>query len=114
MLLLFTSAPMSFFKSSDDVSIAILFILSGADFLSFIISSSTFFISSLICSSRASLLILIFLIALSLESLKILSNDMIDQNKFISHKCKIQDHKKAFELAKDGNLASKVMIDLCN
>jgi hypothetical protein len=71
MLLLFTSAPMSFFKSSDDVSIAILFILSGADFLSFIISSSTFFISSLICSSRASLLILIFLIALSLESLKI-------------------------------------------
>ena len=49
-----------------------------------------------------------------LESLNILSNDMIDQNKFISHKCKIQDHKKAFELAKDGNLASKVMIDLCN
>ena len=49
-----------------------------------------------------------------LESLKILSKDMIDQTKFISHKCKIQDHKKAFELAKDGNLASKVMIDLCN
>ena len=49
-----------------------------------------------------------------LESLKILSKDMIDQAKFISHKCKIQDHKKAFELAKDGNLASKVMIDLCN
>ena len=49
-----------------------------------------------------------------LESLKILSKDMIDQTKFISHKCKIQDHKKAFELAQDGNLASKVMIDLCN
>tara|TARA_B100000287_G_C20580370_1_gene760105 strand:- start:310 stop:1335 length:1026 start_codon:yes stop_codon:yes gene_type:complete len=48
------------------------------------------------------------------ESLKILSKDMIDQNNFISHKCKLQDHKKAFELAKDGNVASKVMIDLCN
>jgi threonine dehydrogenase-like Zn-dependent dehydrogenase len=48
------------------------------------------------------------------ESLEILSKDIIDQSKFISHKCKIQDHKKAFELAKDGNLASKVMIDLCN
>ena len=48
------------------------------------------------------------------ESLEILSKDIIDQSKFISHKCKIQDHKKAFELAKDGNLASKVVIDLCN
>ena len=48
------------------------------------------------------------------KSLKILSKDMIDQSKFISHKCKIKDHKKAFTLAKDGNLASKVMIDLCN
>jgi 2-desacetyl-2-hydroxyethyl bacteriochlorophyllide A dehydrogenase len=48
------------------------------------------------------------------ESLEILSKDIFDQSKFISHKCKIQDHKKAFELAKDGNLASKVMIDLCN
>ena len=43
-----------------------------------------------------------------------ITKDLIDQSKFISHKCKIQDHKKAFELAKDGNLASKVMIDLCN
>ena len=39
---------------------------------------------------------------------------IIDQRKFVSHKCKIQDHKKAFELAQDGNLASKVLIDLCN
>ena len=48
------------------------------------------------------------------ESLEILSKGIIDQRKFVSHKCKIQDHKKAFELAQDGNLASKVLIDLCN
>ena len=48
------------------------------------------------------------------ESLEILSKGIIDQREFVSHKCKIQDHKKAFELAQDGNLASKVLIDLCN
>ena len=37
---MFISAPMSFFKSSDDVSIAILLILPGADFLSSPISFS--------------------------------------------------------------------------
>lgn len=46
------------------------------------------------------------------ESLEILSKNIIDQNKFISHKCTIQDYKKAFNLAKDGNLATKVMFEI--
>ena len=46
------------------------------------------------------------------KSLEILSNNVIDQNKFISHKCTIQDYKKAFDLAKNGNIATKVMFEI--
>jgi threonine dehydrogenase-like Zn-dependent dehydrogenase len=46
------------------------------------------------------------------KSLEILSNNVIDQNKFISHKCAIQDYKKAFDLAKNGNIATKVMFEI--
>ena len=46
------------------------------------------------------------------KSLEILSNNVIDQNKFISHKCTIQDYKEAFDLAKNGNIATKVMFEI--
>tara|TARA_B110000438_G_scaffold209895_1_gene201825 strand:- start:3964 stop:4983 length:1020 start_codon:yes stop_codon:yes gene_type:complete len=46
------------------------------------------------------------------QSLEILSNNVIDQDKFISHKCSIQDYKKAFDLAKNGNIATKVMLEI--
>ena len=71
MLLLFTSAFMSFFNNSEDVSLAILLIFSGAPFLRFLISSSAFFISCSICSSKISFLELISLSAFSLALLKI-------------------------------------------
>jgi len=66
MLLLFTSAPISFWISSEDVSIAILLILSGAPSLKTLISSSAFLISSSICLSNISLLAFISFIAFSL------------------------------------------------
>lgn len=46
------------------------------------------------------------------KSLEILSNNVIDQSKFISHKCTIQDYKEAFDLAKNGNIATKVMFEI--
>ena len=39
-------------------------------------------------------------------------NFVIDQNKFISHKCTIHDYKDAFDLAKNGNIATKVMFEI--
>tara|TARA_B110000263_G_scaffold155741_1_gene135201 strand:- start:452 stop:1471 length:1020 start_codon:yes stop_codon:yes gene_type:complete len=47
-----------------------------------------------------------------LNSLEILSKNIIDQDKFISHKCKIQDYKQGFDLAKNGNIATKVMFEI--
>jgi len=55
ILLLFTSAPISFCNNSDEVSIAILFILSGAFFLNASISFSASAISLSICLSSTSL-----------------------------------------------------------
>ena len=46
------------------------------------------------------------------KSLEILSNNVIDQSKFISHKCTIQEYKEAFDLAKNGNIATKVMFEI--
>jgi len=56
ILLLFTSAPISFWINSDEVSIAILLIFSAAPFCSSFISCSTLPISSSICLSRTSFL----------------------------------------------------------
>ena len=47
-----------------------------------------------------------------LNSLEILSKNIIDQDTFISHKCKIQDYKQGFDLAKNGNIATKVMFEI--
>ena len=71
ILLLFTSAPINFCINSDDVSMAILVIFSGAVFLSLLISSSAFLISSSICLSKISFFVLISLRAFSLAWLKI-------------------------------------------
>ena len=87
MLLLFTSAPISFFRSSEEVSIAILFIFSGAPFLSNIISCSAFLISSSICLSITSFLELIPLRALSLASLKMFFGETFDKQKQRKRSC---------------------------
>ena len=47
-----------------------------------------------------------------LNSLEILSKNIIDQDTFISHKCNIQDYKQGFDLAKNGNIATKVMFEI--
>jgi len=56
MLLLFTSAPISFWINSEEASIAILLILSGAPSCKIFISCSAFSISSSICLSSTSFL----------------------------------------------------------
>jgi len=66
MLLLFTSAPISFWINSDEVSIAILLILSGALCCSSFISCSALPISSSICLFRTSFLALMSFNAFSL------------------------------------------------
>ena len=71
MLLLLISVPIKFFNNSDEVSIAILLIFSGAFFLSSSISFSAFLISLSICFSKISLLEFISLRAFSFVSLKI-------------------------------------------